>query len=155
MSRSVQLDFDKLRNPQAVYLRQGEVVTFIGTTIPMTEEQVFGHRSYVDGRYRRTTEPYNVSPTNEDWAKYHQAKRACSNSKPMRAPSGPRTSRFPAPSPRPSTATPKRTRPGWNAAGSSKPRQNRKQHYRRTSNSGSSKRQVAGKKWQHDRAAVS
>jgi len=75
MSRSVQLDFDKLRNPQAVYLRQGEVVTFIGTTIPMTEEQVFGHRSYVDGRYRRTTEPYNVSPTNEDWAKYHQAKK--------------------------------------------------------------------------------
>jgi hypothetical protein len=30
--------------------------------------------SWSDSRYHRKSEAYNVSPTNEDWAKYHRAR---------------------------------------------------------------------------------
>lgn len=78
MSRSVRQDYDTLRRtPHHVYLRAGDVApVFIGTTIPMTEEQLFHSKGFIDNRFQRKTESYVVCPTNEDWAKYHQAKKA-------------------------------------------------------------------------------
>lgn len=72
MSRSVRQDYDKLREAQS----EGKVI--IPMKIPHTAfipfEVVFEELSYLDSRYARKTEPYNVSPTNEDWALYHRAK---------------------------------------------------------------------------------
>lgn len=77
MSRSVKQDYDKLRAAQAgghVYVQEASNIRYLGALVPKTDEMFFNALSIEDVRYVRKTEPYNVSPTNEDWAKYHRAK---------------------------------------------------------------------------------
>lgn len=62
MSRSVRTNYEKLFN-----------VVKLPATIRLTDEQ-FWMLADTDPAYERKVEPYNVSPTNEDWAKYHRAK---------------------------------------------------------------------------------
>lgn len=68
MSRSVKEDYDKLRAPKL-----GGLVK-LAAVVHFTDEQIFDARSEVDPRYARKAEGYNISPTNEDWAKYHRAR---------------------------------------------------------------------------------
>jgi len=74
MSRSVRQDYDKLRALQSEEkviipeLHKHSAIMFF------SEEQVFDSMSWSDSRYHRKSEAYNVSPTNEDWAKYHRAR---------------------------------------------------------------------------------
>jgi len=74
MSRSVKPDYEALKTPMHVYAREGVTIRKIGMTIPFTEEQVLDLMARDDSRFERRSEEYNVSPTNEDWAKYHRAK---------------------------------------------------------------------------------
>lgn len=50
------------------------ILNKLGAFITLTETQIFDEMGWQDDRYWRKHETYNVSPTNEDWAKYHRAK---------------------------------------------------------------------------------
>ena len=68
MSRSVKMDYDKLRAPKPV----PEFKLFkLGATFKITEEQIFWESG---PEYQRKGVEYTVSPTNQDWANYHLAK---------------------------------------------------------------------------------
>jgi hypothetical protein len=78
MSRSVRQDYDKLRTPEPEPAPEPEVTIPVlhkfAAVMLLSEEQVFDGMSWTDERYHRRADAYNVSPTNEDWAKYHRAR---------------------------------------------------------------------------------
>jgi hypothetical protein len=75
MSRSVRQDFDVLRTPHHVYARKGDVIGYIGVTVPLSDEQLFTVMAIDNPEYERKAIKTVVAATPEDWALYHQAKR--------------------------------------------------------------------------------
>ena len=69
MSRSVTLDYDKLRE------RTIPTLTKHSAVIHISDELLFQDRAYVDARYDRKHIRHWSEPTAEDWALYHQAVR--------------------------------------------------------------------------------
>lgn len=48
----------------------------ISAVMFLTEEQLFDSMSHRDSRYQRKAEYKTVEPTPEEWARYHEAKKA-------------------------------------------------------------------------------
>ena len=68
MSRSVTPPYDALR---ALEQQPRLVLRKVSAIMPMSEEMIFDHSG---PEFERKGVEYTVTPTNEDWAKYHRAK---------------------------------------------------------------------------------